>query len=140
MKLLQKVSTASLAAATYLTLAAPAFAQPVDPCPQGTGSGGNFNKLCSSFTADRFGAIIGTVITIILIVAVIIALFFLIWGGIKWIISGGDKTKVEAARGTIIAAIIGLVITFLTYFVINLVLGFFNLGTINALELPRLAF
>jgi hypothetical protein len=135
MKLIHKISTASLATATYLTLVAPVFAQPVDTCPQG--GNGQFNKLCSSFGADSFGRIIGTAITAIFVVAIILALFFLIWGGIKWILSGGDKAKVEAARGTIIAAIVGLIITFLAYFVLNLILTVFGLGSVSTLQLPQ---
>jgi len=56
----------------------------------------------------------------------------LIFGGFKWLTSGGDKGAVQAAREHIIAAIIGLVIIFLSYFILNILLQFFlgvNLGT-----------
>src|ERR1700690_2837108 len=62
----------------------------------------------------------GFIITLLLAVGVVIALAFLIYGGIKWILSGGDKAAVDAARKHIVAAIIGLVIV-VTAFVI---LGF----------------
>jgi len=51
--------------------------------------------------------------------------------------SGGDKAKVESARGTIIAAIVGLVIAFLAFFILSLALSFFGLSLTN-LTLPRL--
>ena len=79
----------------------------------------------------------GFVVTIAFVIAVLIALFFLLWGGIKWITSGGDKTGVEAARNQIIAAIIGLIIVFLSFFILNLVLGLFGLSLLD-LKLPTL--
>lgn len=56
-----------------------------------------------------------------LVLAVMLAVGFLIYGGIKWIMSGGDKGKVDAARGTVTAAIIGLIIAFLAFFIISVV-------------------
>lgn len=136
--LIKKVSAASLAIASYITVATPAFAQSkVDPCPNGTITGGtNFNNLCK-LDSSKIGQIIATVVTVLLIAATIIALFFLILGGIRWITSGGDKGKVESARNTIIAAIIGLIIAFLAYFILTVVLGFFGLSLSN-LQLPKL--
>lgn len=132
MKLVQKISTASLTAGAYLALAAPAFAQTlVNICPKDA----VFAKLCTT-TAD-FGEIVGQAISILLIVAVIIALIFLIWGGIKWITSGGDKTKVESARGTIIGAIVGLIIALGAYFILQVVLNLFGVNVTN-FQLPKI--
>lgn len=61
------------------------------------------------------------VITLLFILGTIIAIAFLIYGGIRWVLSGGDKAKVEAARGHIVAAIIGLVIIAGAFFIINIV-------------------
>jgi hypothetical protein len=96
-----------------------------------------FGKLCNLST-DNFGNVVGAVITLLFVIAVIIALGFLIWGGIKWILSGGDKGAVESARNTIVAAIVGLVIVFLSYFILNLVINFF-LGTgLDELHIPTI--
>jgi hypothetical protein len=46
----------------------------------------------------------------------------IIWGGVSWILSGGDKEKVAGARKRITTAIIGLVILSLT-FVIMVIVG-----------------
>ncbi len=96
-------------------------------CPPG---GSNFANLCNvSFNTT----IVGKVVNILMIIAVILSLFFLIWGGIRWIMSGGDKAKVDQARATLTAAVIGLVVTLLAYFILNIVLGLFriNLNNIN---------
>ena len=117
--------------------AVPAFAQTaINPCANGTTGGTNFSALCA-LDAGGTGRIIQTAVTVLLIAAVLIALFFLIWGGIRWITSGGDKGKVDEARKHIVAAIIGLIVAFLAYFILQVVLGFFGLS-INTLVLPRI--
>ena len=138
---MKKITALSLSAATYLSLAVPAFAATskisVNPCS--TEGGGGFDALCK-LAETGIGTIIQSVITILFIVAVVLALGFLIYGGIKWIISGGDKTKVEAARGTIVAALVGLVLVFLAYFVLNIIGNFFGLNLFDGdLIIPSLA-
>ncbi|KKQ34775.1 MAG: hypothetical protein US51_C0028G0010 [Microgenomates group bacterium GW2011_GWA2_37_6] len=66
------------------------------------------------------------IITYLLIGATLLALAFIIFGGIKWITSGGDKTALEGARKMITYAIIGLVISFLAFFIINTIGDFFG--------------
>src|SRR3990167_3037259 len=106
-----------VSATAFLGAATPAFAQTViDPCAKSAGPG--FNKLCNLTFS---GGVVGAFITIGFIIATLIALGFLIFGGIKWIASGGDKTAVEGARNTIVAALVGLVIVFLAYFIINII-------------------
>ena len=80
---------------------------------------------------------VGAAIQLVFVIAVIAALFYLIYGGFRWLISTGDKSKVAEAREHIIAAIIGLVVIFLAYFIINLLLQFFNIGTLSNLNIPN---
>lgn len=116
-----------------LAFAAPVFAQTnISLCPVS----GTFGGLCG-LEYGKFGTYVGTLVSLVLAIAVIVALFFLVWGGIKWITSGGDKTGVEGARNTIIAAIVGLIIAFLAYLIINFVGGFFGINLFN-LILPSL--
>ena len=42
-------------------------------------------------------------------------LIFLIWGGIEWLTSGGDKTRVETAQKMISNALIGLAVLIGSY-------------------------
>lgn len=116
---------------------APAFAATtINICPSSIQGSSDFSRLCQ-FNIDSFPSLVSAIINILLIVAVIIALVFLIYGGIRWILSGGDKTAVESARNHIIAAIIGLVIVLLAFFIINLIGGLFGIN-INKLTLPQL--
>lgn len=116
MKKLTALKTLTLGSATLLASSVSAFAaDSVKPCASGVGS------LCNP-NSNSLGDLIARVIDYLLIGAAIIAVIFLIWGGIRWIMSGGDKAKVEAARNTVIGAIIGLIIVFAAYFIIDVVL------------------
>ncbi len=131
---MKKIAAAISATAASLVAAAPAFADTINPCPNGLGG---TSKLCS-FAGDKFGQIVSNVITTLVIIAVIIAVFFLVWGGIKWIMSGGDKAKVESARNTIIGGIVGLVLVFLSYFIITVVAQMFGINLSTGLTLPNI--
>ena len=69
--------------------------------------------------------------TVLLIVG-LISVIMLIYGGLRYILSGGDSKKVTDAKNTILYAIIGLIISMLAYaivhFVLNSVIG---VGTTN---------
>ena len=81
--------------------------------------------------ANTLDKIVQWGITVFIIVCVIIALFFLIWAGIKWTTSGGDKQKIASARQTLIYAIIGLFIIFLSFFIISIIGMFFGVDLIT---------
>ena len=129
---MKKVIGTTLGLAATLSLALPVYAeQTIDTCPTG-----GFAALCNIKATD-FGPMVGKVVTILLIIAAVVSLFFLVYGGIKWVTSSGDKTKVESARMTIISALVGLIIAFLAYFIFSVVLSFFGLTPQN-LVLPKL--
>jgi len=65
-------------------------------------------------------------INLAFVIAGVIFLFMLIIGSIQWISSGGDKQALEDARGKISNALIGVVILFALYAIINLVSYFFG--------------
>ena len=48
----------------------------------------------------------------------ILSVIFLVWGGIKWITSAGDKAQLDTARKTIIFSLIGLILSFLSFGII----------------------
>lgn len=119
---------------SFLYSAVPAYAETIDPCAN---TGAQFQALCK-FGAGSIGLVVGRAINFIFIVAVLIALGYLIYGAIKWIVSEGDKTNIESARSQIIAAIVGVVIIALSYLIINVLLNFFLGISISQLELPTL--
>ncbi len=73
------------------------------------------------------GSLIGGIVGSIMIIATLLAMLFLIKGGISWITAGGDKTQLENARNTIIHAIIGLIIIASVWAIMNIVGPFLGL-------------
>ncbi|PID32985.1 hypothetical protein CR969_03195 [Candidatus Saccharibacteria bacterium] len=77
--------------------------------------------------SDGDGSIIKTVINFMLYGIGILSVIMLIIGGFRYVISGGQKDSVTAAKNTILYAIIGLLIAIFAYaivrFVVNVVIG-----------------
>lgn len=88
--------------------------------PGGLPSGG--------FGDNTANNLIGWGLTALLVGGTLLALAYLIWGGVQWITSGGDKSKIQAARNKMTYAIIGLVIAFLSFFIVTLIGGFFQVN------------
>ena len=84
-----------------------------------------------NFMITDVGKLISAVIGLLLFVAVLLAFFFLILGGIQWITSGGDKAGMEAARNKITHAIVGLVIVGAAWAVMILVQNFLGVSFIG---------
>ena len=65
------------------------------------------------------------------VIGSVVFLFIMIIGAIGWITSGGDKTAVEAARGKITGALVGIVLLFSLFAVVKLVGGFFGIDILT---------
>jgi hypothetical protein len=78
-----------------------------------------------------FGIIINTVINLLLVAAVLIGLLFLIWGGIDYITSEGQKEKISRARRKIMFALIGIIVAFLAFAAISFVQTLFGVNLLG---------
>ncbi len=67
--------------------------------------------------------LISTIINIFSVIVGVIAVIMVIYGGFKYIISGGDSGKISAAQQTIIYAIVGLIIVALAQIVVRFILA-----------------
>lgn len=81
--------------------------------------------------------IVNAFIKLILMVAAIIAFVFLVIGGIKWVMSGGDKEAAATAQKTITSAILGLVIVFAAWAIMRLIEYFFGIELITSFTIPK---
>lgn len=72
--------------------------------------------------------ILRSVVTYFVIAGIILALVYLVLGGISWITSGGDKQKLAQAKNRITFAIIGLLVVFLSFFILSFVYYFFRIN------------
>jgi hypothetical protein len=76
-------------------------------------------------------ALVNNVIRIFFVVGGVMVVIMLLWGAVEWIMSGGNKEKVAAARGKIINALIGLVILALAFLIANVVGGAIGFNPFN---------
>ena len=67
-------------------------------------------------------------LNLLLIASVVLAIFYLAWGGITWILSEGDKQKLAQAKHRITIAIIGLVVIFVSFAILNILQFLFKVG------------
>lgn len=89
----------------------------------------SINLSSAGFKIQDVGKLVTGLLNLVMFVAAILVFAYLIWGGITWITSGGDKGKTEEARNKITAAIIGLAVVAASYAIFLLVTGF--LGVAN---------
>jgi hypothetical protein len=80
---------------------------------------------------DMIAKIVGVGFELLILTAIILALLNLIWGGFNWIMSEGDKQRIGKARERIVYSIIGFLVVFLAFFIINLIYWFFFAGKIS---------
>lgn len=76
------------------------------------------------FKITDLGLFISNVLEILMILAAIATLVYLVWGGLEWITSGGDKAGTEKAKSKITDAVIGLVIVFSAWAIFQLLQTF----------------
>ena len=67
------------------------------------------------------GGIFNRITSILLFIVGAVAVIMLIFGGIRYIVSGGDQNNVTAAKNTILYAIIGIIVALLAYAAVNFV-------------------
>lgn len=108
-----------LVAITTATLfAVPTFA--VGPVEQGI-QATKVPGVPSTIMGD--GGVVTTIINVMLFIVGILSVIMLIYGGLRYVISGGNSSSVTAAKNTILYAIVGLVIALFAYAIVNFVLG-----------------
>jgi hypothetical protein len=61
------------------------------------------------------------IILLLLVIAALIFFVRLLWGGIRYIVSGGDKGATESARSRITSALIGVIIVFAIWVILQLI-------------------
>lgn len=71
--------------------------------------------------ASNFQQLIGLIINAILGLTGSIALVMFVYGGLMWMLSGGNQDRVKKGRDTFVWAILGLVVIFTSYTVVNFI-------------------
>ena len=80
--------------------------------------------------------IISGAISLALIIVALVFFFILVFGGLKWVTSGGDEKKVGEARSQITNALIGLAIVFAAWAIMKLIGTVFGIDILGGLSIP----
>ncbi len=88
----------------------------------------------------NIGTLIQGVVQGALLVAALLVFLYLIWGGIQWISSGGDKSKTQEARDRITAALVGLAVVAAAWAIMLIIQYFFGISIINGQVTPPKAY
>lgn len=57
-----------------------------------------------------------------------LTLLMMVWGGFQWLTSAGNSDKVDAGKSTMIWAIIGVIVVFSSFILINTLTDLLNKG------------
>lgn len=71
------------------------------------------------------GGMFTTIANVALYIIGAVSVLMLIYGGIRYTISGGETASVTAAKNTILYAIVGIVVALLAYAIVNFVITSF---------------
>ncbi|OYX37774.1 hypothetical protein B7Z00_02965 [Candidatus Saccharibacteria bacterium 32-50-10] len=69
------------------------------------------------------GGVLTTIVNTLLFIIGFLSVIMLIFGGLRYIISGGNAAAVTTAKNTILYAIVGLIIAIFAYAIVNFVIG-----------------
>ena len=124
--------TAFLAAATLFAMApGPSLAAdcPANPTTQQAiqcginGASGTSNAQTPKQATDTFNNLLSTALNILSVVAGIVAVVMIIFGGFRYITSAGSDEKVKSAKKSLLYAVIGLAIVALAQVIVQFVLS-----------------
>jgi len=133
----KKIKTVIMTLSALLVLAAPAAlpttafaaASASDPITCGLGAGSNLDATGANCNVDpggtnsKLNTLLTNVVNLFSIVVGVVAVIMIIFGGFRYITSGGESSKVSGAKNSIIYAIVGLVIVALAQFIVHYVLA-----------------
>ncbi len=77
--------------------------------------------------ADLFGnsGVFSEISSVLLFIVGAVAVIMIVIGGLRYVISGGDASQVQAAKNTILYALVGIIVAILAYAAVNFVINSF---------------
>ena len=137
--MIKRIKSLFLIAMTALAVGAPAVALPLTASAAAAGSCNSIQTSISSGIASATGSGSGScggstsntgltnlakkVVNIFSIIVGVVAVIMIIYGGFRYITSGGDTGNVGNAKNTLIFAVVGLIIVALAQFIVHFVLN-----------------
>ena len=87
-------------------------------------------------TVQNIGDLIGAAIGSAFLIAFLLVFAMLVWGGVQWITSGGDKENTQKAKDRLTSALVGLGIIGGAWALMKLVEFFFGISILGGFTLP----
>lgn len=69
------------------------------------------------------GGLVSTLVNFLLFAVGALSVIMILFGGLRYVLSGGNSSAVTAAKNTIMYAIIGLVVSFFAYAIVQFIMG-----------------
>ena len=124
---LKSIKIVSLIIASLLGLGVltttPVFADPDDPidicqnndipAPVREANG------CNNVAENKLPTVVQSILNVVIGLTGIVAVIFIIIGGVQYMTSTGDATKIQKAKNTILYAVIGLAVVILAFVIVN---------------------
>lgn len=85
----------------------------------------------------EFSPVISGALRIVMVIAGLICFLYIIWGGLEWMMSGGEKTAVATAKSKLTAAFLGLMVVLSAWAIVKLLEYLFGFQ-IFSFEFPKL--
>ena len=105
--------------APALPIGQTAYAAPKDEIKKGI-------KASGGSTTDTSGTLITNVVNTMLFIIGVLSVIMIVYGGIMYVISAGDSTRVGKAKNTVMYAVVGLVVALMAYAIVNFVIARFK--------------
>lgn len=107
-------------------------AAPQDAICEGIGSAAGTSGCAERAEDTSINEALATVVNILSIILGIASVIMIIYGGFRYITSGGDASRVSSAKNTILYALIGLLVAFLAQAIVFFVIRRFQNGAPSA--------
>lgn len=128
------IALSMLFLAAVPTLALPAVVAAQVNITNGICSGTSFDLSgstgCPTTTTSSFQTLLDNIVNIFSAIVGVIAVVMIIVGGLRYITSGGDSSRVGSAKTTIIYALVGLVVVVLAQLIVHFVIN--QASTVNS--------
>lgn len=119
------IASITIAVFGFVALAPATTTYALDPLAICNDAANSSNAVCKN-KSDNANKLIGTLVNTLLFIVGTLAVIMIIWAGISYTISTGDSSKVTRAKNTLVYAIVGLIVAFLAFAIVNWVLKLFK--------------
>lgn len=86
-----------------------------------------------NFAGETIGEVVSVLLLYVVPFAGLAMLLYLLYGGYQYLLSRGDPKAVQQAQGTITTAIIGFIIVFAAYWIVQIIGRVFGIGDVQTI-------